>query len=331
MPANLTQQYHRAEREYREAVTSTEELACLQTMLVELPKHKGTDKLQADLKAKISRLKDEILRQQSSPSRAAALRIPKQGAGRAILIGGPNSGKSKLLSILTRATPHVAEYPFTTREPLPGMMPWQDVYVQLIDTPAITNDVFDPVTQGLVRGADLVLFLLDLGSDDGGEEFRDVLRQFQRSKTRLGASTRIDPLDIGVTYTNTLIVPNKIDLSESADRMLFFEELIEVDLPRWPISCNSLAGVETLRDEIYKATHAIRIYTKSPARKDADMEKPFTLKAGSTLVELAELIHEDLAINLKGGRIWGSVTHPGTAVKPDYVLQDGDIVEIHTS
>jgi uncharacterized protein len=163
MPANLTQQYLKAEAEYRRATTPEEELECLQVMLRELPKHKGTDKLNAELKQKISKVKKELQQPQAKAKRGG-LRIPRQGAGRAVMIGGPNAGKSQLMRSLTRATPEVAPYPFTTIEPTPGMMPWEDVMVQLIDTPPITADYFDPVTQGLIRGADLVLLMVDLGT-----------------------------------------------------------------------------------------------------------------------------------------------------------------------
>ena len=188
MPANLTQQYRKAEQAYREAGTPEEELSCLQTMLVELPKHKGTDKMQADLKQKISAIKKELSGPNKKSSGRSSNRIPKQGAGRAVIIGAPNAGKSQLMASLTRATPEIADYPFTTQKPMPGMMPWNDAYVQLIDTPAITNDLYDPTVQSLIRGANLVLLMLDLGTDDGGQQLQEVLDRVQGTKTRLGES-----------------------------------------------------------------------------------------------------------------------------------------------
>ncbi len=179
MPANLTPQYIKAEEAYRRASSPDEELECLQVMLRELPKHKGTDKLQADLKQKISRVKKELQQHTAAGGRRTGLRVPRQGAGRVLLIGAPNAGKSQLVCSLTRATPEVAPYPFTTREVHPAMMPWEDVMVQLIDTPPITADVLDANTLGLMRGADLILLLADMGSDDGIEQVQEVVRARQ--------------------------------------------------------------------------------------------------------------------------------------------------------
>ncbi len=330
MPANLTQQYHKAEQAYRQASTPQEELECLQTMLVELPKHKGTDKMQADLKQKISRVKKELSSQsRKSGGRVASSRIPRQGAGRAIIIGAPNSGKSQLLATMTKARPTVADYPFSTTQPMPGMMPWEDVYVQLIDTPPITGDVLDPVTLSLIRGADLVLLLLDLGSDDGGEQLRDVCNRLNQTKSRLGEKTEIDEQDIGVTFTETLLVLNKIDLPESEDRQQFFDEFLNLKFERLAVSALTGEGTQALAKRVYSAMDCIRVYTKLPSCKEPDLENPFTVKTGQTLQDLAELVHRDFARNLKGARVWGSQVHDGTQVKGDYVLHDKDIVEMH--
>ena len=164
MSANLTPQYRKAEQAYRQASGPEEELECLQLMLREIPKHKGTDRLQSDLKQKISKLKKEDSKGKPGGQKGSR-RIPRQGAGRAVLLGPPNSGKSQLLESLTRAKPEIAHYPFTTSAPMPGMMPFEDVQVQLIDTPPVTSDFLDPTTQGLVRGADLVLLLIGYEMD----------------------------------------------------------------------------------------------------------------------------------------------------------------------
>ena len=331
MPANLTPQYHKAEQAYRQAASPEEELACLQEMFKEMPKHKGTDKLQSDLKQKISKIKTELESGKKSGAAKASHKIPRQGAGRVIIIGAPNAGKSKLLSVLTRATPEIAPYPFTTREPQPGMMPWKDVYVQLIDTPPITRDVFEQTTAGLIRSADIVVLMLDLGNDDGGQELVELLAHFSESKTRLGSETCLDENDVGVTYTETILVPNKIELVDAVDRWEFFGEFLPQPFETMRISCESLEGVEELRNRLFQACGVIRVYTKLPTKKEPDMEKPFTVKRGGTLLDLAELIHRDVAKNLKSARVWGSAVHAGTVVKGDYVLNDGDIVEVHAT
>lgn len=328
MPANLTPQYHKAEQAYRQASSPEEELACLQEMLKEIPKHKGTDKLQADLKQKIARLKDEVASGKKNAAKSSQ-RIPRQGAGRTILLGSPNSGKSQLLAAMTRATPEIAPYPYTTREPQLGMMPWEDVFVQLIDTPPISRDVFDPAITGLIRGADLVVLVLDLGSDDGASELSDLLAHFENGKTRFGRESMLDEEDVGVTYTRTIIAANKCDLPEAADRLEFFREFLPAEFDLLSISALVGTGLEELRERIYAACEVVRVYTKLPTKKEPDMERPFTVKRGGTLLELAELIHRDVAKNLKSARVWGTAIHPGSTVKSDYVLHDRDIVEIH--
>jgi ribosome-interacting GTPase 1 len=328
MPANLTAQYLKAEEEYRRATTPEEELRGLQAMLRELPKHKGTDKLQADLKQKISKAKKES-ESQKGKKKGHGLRIPRQGAGRVVLLGGPNAGKSQLICALTRAAPEVAPYPFTTREPYPAMMPWEDVTVQLIDTPPVTRDIFDPNTQALIRGADLALLMVDLGADEGLEQYQDVVDRLGETKTRLGTTSYLDGEDLGVSYTQSFFVPNKIDAPEAQVRLELLREECQIDFQQFVISALAGTGLETLRNAIYQALDVVRVYTKLPQAKEPDYTRPFTIRRGGTLLEIAEQVHKDFAQNLKFGRVWGSQVHDGTAVKGDYVLHDKDVVELH--
>jgi ribosome-interacting GTPase 1 len=329
MPANLTAQYLKAEEEYRRATSVEDELEWLQVMLAEIPKHKGTDKLQADIKAKISKAKKELLAEKRAGKKTHGVRIPRQGAGTSVIVGGPNAGKSMLLKRFTRANPEVAPYPFTTHVPMPGMMPWQDVFVQLVDTPPITADYMESYMQGLVRGAELLLLMVDLGSDSGVEQCQEVLDRFNNGKTRLGKTSFLDEEDIGVSYTRTFVVPNKIDVPEAAERLDLFHDLCPLDLQEHVISAEHGTGLEPLRDAIYGAMDVVRVYSKLPSAKEPDLQRPFTLRRGCTVLDMAGQVHKDFIDDLKFARVWGSAVHDGTVVKGDYVLRDKDIVELH--
>jgi ribosome-interacting GTPase 1 len=329
MPANLTQQYLKAEENYRRATSPEEELACLQVMMKEIPKHKGTDHLQADLKTKIANLRKDIAAEKSSGKKIRGLRIPRQGAGTAILIGGPNAGKSQLIASLTRATPEIAPYPFTTKTPTAAMMPWEDVTVQLIDTPPITADYMDPPLHNLIRAADLVLLLLDLENDDGVEQCKEVIDRLNQTQTRLAAQSCLDEEDVGRSYTQTFFVPNKIDAPGAAERLELFHELCPLDFTEFIISAKDGVNIEPLRDAIYHSLDVVRVYSKLPTAKEPDRDRPFTLRRGGTLADMAGMVHKDFVEGLKFARVWGSTVHDGTQVKGDYVLHDKDVVELH--
>lgn len=329
MPANLTPQYHKAEQQYRAAQSPAEELNALQEMLRLIPKHKGTDRLQADLKSKIAKVKTEA--SSAKPSSAGkVLKIPLQGAARIILLGPPNSGKSQLLCKLTRAQSEVAPYPFTTMAPVPGIAHFEDCPFQMIDLPPVTADVMDVNLINLVRGADLVFLFADLGSDSLVEDLVAVLDRFKEGKTRLGRDSYLDEDDLGVAYTRTFLVLNKNDAEGAEDREAILNEFLTLDFPTFRISAESGAGCEDLMRAAFDSLEIVRVYSKNPKEKEADMTKPFTVRKGDTLVEFAENIHRDIAESFKSARVWGSKVHPGTVVKRDYEPSDRDVVELNT-
>src|ERR1043166_6340376 len=261
MATNLTPQYHEAEEEYKKAQTSEEKLACLKKMFQLVPKHKASEKLQADLKTKMSELKDEIEQEKKHPKKVGvSYKFPKQGAGQYIILGAPNVGKSRLLTRLTRATPEVAAYPFTTREPHAGMMEWHDVKVQLIDTPPITPDYLEAYISSLVRAADAAILMVALGDDDGPFAAETVIERMAHVKTMLVGENPKEQDDHSIQYVKTLLVCNKVDLDGAKDRLEIVREMFGQTFPTHVISAEHGAGMEDMRNAIYEFLKVIRVY-----------------------------------------------------------------------
>jgi ribosome-interacting GTPase 1 len=329
MAVNLTPQYLEAEAEYKRAQTAEERLDCLKRMWALVPKHKASEKLQAELKTKLSEAREEVEKERKSPKKGGVShKIPKQGAGQVLLVGGPNGGKSRLLTRLTRATPEVAPYPFTTREPHAGMMEWEDVRVQLIDTPPITADYLESYLSSMVRSADAALLVVDLGDDDGPLAAEAVVERLDGVKTVLVGQPTVETDDPSIHYTKTMLVANKLDLPGAAERLELVRELFGDRFPIQALDAESGHGLEELRTAIYRLLHVIRVYSKKPG-KPPDMNAPFTCPAGSTLLQMAELVHRDFADKLKSARIWGTGVYDGQTVTRDHVLHDKDVVELH--
>ena len=329
MAANLTPQYLEAEQELKSAQTASDRLECLKKMYSLLPKHKASEKLQAELKTKISDTRKEIERESKSPKKAGpSYKIPKQGAGQYVILGAPNAGKSRLLTRLTRAAPEVAPYPFTTREPHAGMMDWEDVRVQLIDTPPVTADFLEPYLSSMVRAADAVLLLADLGDDDGPLAVEAVLNRLAQTKTILAMPNSASEGDPGIQEVRTMLVGNKLDLPGASERLHLLRDLYAARFGIHAVSAEHGTGLEELRKAIYDFLNVIRVYTKQPG-KPPDLTSPYTCQAGSTLHELAAFVHRDFAEGLKSARIWGTGVHDGQSVKRDHVLHDKDVVELH--
>lgn len=329
MAVNLTPQYLEAEAEYKRAQTAEERLECLKRMWTLVPKHKASEKLQAELKTKLSEAREEVEHERKSPKKGGVShKIPKQGAGQVVLVGGPNGGKSRLLTRLTRATPEVAPYPFTTREPHAGMMEWEDVRVQLIDTPPITADYLEGYLSSMVRAADAALLVVDLGDDDGPLAAEAVLERLAAVKTVLTGQPPADSGDPSIHHTKTLLVANKLDLPDAAERLELVRELFGERFPIQALDAESGRGLEELRTAIYRLLNVIRVYSKRPG-KPPDLNAPFTCPVGSTVLQMAELVHRDFADKLKSARIWGTGVFDGQTVTRDHVLHDKDIVELH--
>lgn len=329
MAVNATPQYKKAEEEYRRAQTVQEQIECLEKMLVLLPKHKASEKVQSDLKTRLKEARAELAAEKAAPKKfGKSYRFPRQGAGQIVVLGGPNAGKSRLLAELTSAKPEVAPYPFTTREPQPGMMPWEDVFVQLIDTPPITDTHFETYLANIVRTADAALVCFDGSSDDAPDHTAEVIRQIEERKTVLARESGFVEDDLTQIRVKTLLVPTRADDSGFADRLAFFEEMFPGRFDSQPVEFDRPELVAALRDRIYKMLGMIRVYTKAPG-KPAERKAPFTIHAGGTVEDLAEKIHKDLAAKLTHARIWGSGVHDGQSVGREHLLADKDLVELH--
>jgi ribosome-interacting GTPase 1 len=329
MAVNLTPQYLEAEAEYKRAQTAEERLECLKRMWALVPKHKASEKLQAELKTKLSAAREEVEHDKKHGKKGGVShKIPRQGAGQVMLLGGPNAGKSRILTRLTRATSEVAPYPFTTREPHAGMMDWEDVRVQLIDTPPITADFLEGYLSSMVRAADTAVLVVDLGDDEGPFAAETVINRLAEVKTILVAQPPADNPDPSIHHTRTLVAANKSAAPGAADRLEIVREMFAARFPIVVLDAESGAGLEDFRNTVYRMLNMIRVYSKKPG-KPPDMAAPFSCPAGSTVLQMAELVHRDFADKLKSARIWGTGVFDGQTVTRDHVLHDKDVVELH--
>jgi ribosome-interacting GTPase 1 len=329
MPANLPPQYHKAEEEFRKAATPAQRLETLREMFRLLPKHKGTEKLQSELKQKISRAKDDIEGAKSGGKKTGvSYRVPREGAGQVALVGGPNAGKSALLAAVTHAHPEVAPYPFTTRTPIPGIMAWEDVPIQLVDLPPVTDDFMETWVPNVVRSADAALLVVDLGADDVIDATDAAIARLSTVHTELVGELPYDVEDEAVQHVKTHLVASKTDAEGAADRLELVREWYSPRFPVLTVSAQTGEGLDALRRATYDLLGVMRIYTKVPG-KPADRSKPFTVPLGSTVLDLAREVHRDFEHTLKYARVWGTGVFEGQTVKRDHELHDADVIELH--
>jgi small GTP-binding protein len=317
MPANLTPQYAEAERRFKQASSVEDKIAALEEMMAVMPKHKGTEKLQADLKSKMSVLRKESAESKKAGSRRHHHVVDRQGARQLALVGSPNSGKSQLIRTLTHATPEVADYPFTTREPVPGMMILENVGLQLVDLPPISPEYMEPWVPQIIRNADAILWIVDLSDDDLLDRFEETNRLLQESK-------------VDLMRMKVLVVGNKKDAEGAQERADILQEVCEGRFAMTQISATTASSreLEAFKRKVYEFLDVVRVYTKAPGNK-ADLNDPYVLARGSTVLDVASKVHRDFAHNLKYARIWGEGKADGVMVSRDFVVGEGDILELH--
>ena len=313
MPANLPPQYFEAEKKFRLAKNPADKIVALEEMLAIMPKHKGTDHLRADLRRKIARL-TQISEKKLTTQRASVL-IDKEGAAQIVVIGLPNAGKSQLVSSVTNASPAVAEYPFTTKSATPGMMEFENIQIQLIDTPPLGEQLVVWWLPHMIRRADALVIVVDLG-DAPLAQVEAILTELEDRKIEIGGKAK------------ALIVGNKIDRDNARQNYAALKNKYGGQIPVVAISAKEGIGLEEMKREIFQMLDIIRVYTKAPGQKP-DLTDPIILDRGSRLEDAAAAVHKDFAAKLKYARIWGSGKHDGIMAKRGHVLQDGDIIELH--
>jgi small GTP-binding protein len=312
MPANLSPDYLEAEREFKAAQTHGEKIAALERMLATVPKHKGTEKLQADIKRRLSQTRKESQKKGGAHTSPFYL-VEKEGAGQVVLIGPPNSGKSQLLAALTHAHPEVADYPFTTRVPMPGMLAYQDVQIQLVDLPPLSQEFMEPWLPQVIRSANFGVLVVDLNDSVVLDEIDFICGKLETARLTIPR----------------LLVGNKADLPGAEDNYTALRDLYGERFDCLDVSAVTGLNLEQLRRALFDALHIVRVYTKVPGKK-ADLTSPFVLRRGGTVQDAARLVHKDFAENLKFARLFHlSGDREGMMVERTHLVEDQDILEFH--
>ncbi|MCS7131740.1 MAG: 50S ribosome-binding GTPase [Hadesarchaea archaeon] len=336
MPANLPPEYLKAEERYLRARTLEEKILATQELIRLAPKHKGTEKLLKVLKRRLSKLREELRRQEMRRvGGGPSFHVKKEGVAQVALVGTPNSGKSTLLRQLTGAQPEVADYPFTTREPVPGMMQFEDVQIQLVEVPAIIEG--SCLGRGLgarplsaARNADAIALVVD-ASNEPLRQMETLLSELWAAGIRLNGLVPMEGDEFlehreSVVDRRAMIVATKGDLPGAGEG---FELLRREYGERFPavLVLPMESGLMEVRRLIFQILGLVRVYTKRPDERPS--ERPLVLPKGSTVLDVARAVHKDIARDLKFARVWGSARFPGQQVPRDYVLQDKDVVELH--
>jgi len=328
MPANLTPEYLKADKWFREAGTNEEKILALEEMLRTIPKHKGTDHMRADLRRKLSKLKEAATQKKSGGKHVDIFYIPKSGAGQIVLIGTPSSGKSAIVAALTNAKVNVANFPFATVVPVPGMMKFEDIQLQLVDMPPITDEFSAPGQVGTYRNCDLIGIVVDVSSD-ASEQLKVCVDFLESRRLLIDEETTAKDEQGNVLGKNAFVICTKSDLAE-ADAVEKLKKLCKRPFEFVGISAQSGKGLDELREMCFGLLNVVRVYAKPPGKR-VDMNEPFTLPSPATVMDLAVAVHRQLAEKLRYARIWGTGVHDGQNVQRTHVLHDKDIIELHFS
>jgi uncharacterized protein len=344
MPTNVTPEYKKAEEAYRKAREPKERLECLRVMLSTIPKHKGTEHLQADIKSRIKDLTEELAGPKKGGKRSGpALTVRPEGAAQIALLGPPNAGKSALHLRLTGSRAQSGPGPYMTQFPEPGMLGHEDIAFQLLDLPSLSVEHSPPWLVSTLQTSDAALLIADLAEPDCVAQLQFILDTLAARKVSLvaewpgletaaraadsAAGELEDPFRIVLP---TLLLANKSDLAPDPEEIAVLEELLGVDFPALRVSAATGAGLGALAPWLFDALAVVRVYTKAPG-KDPERDRPFTVRRGDTVLDVARLVHKDIAESFRFGRLWGASAFDGQQVGAEHRVADGDIVELHAS
>jgi len=327
MPANLTPQYLEAEARFKQAKSVPEKIKALEVMMAVIPKHKGTERLRGQLKSRMAKLKEELQRRPALGKTEFLYNVKREGAGQVVLLGLPNVGKSSLLSQITHAHSEVGDYPFTTQRPIPGMMEFENIRIQLVDTPPLQLDHVEPGFPNLVRNADALVLILDL-TEAPVFQAEIFLEELKQMKVNPVGRELIPSEEEGWVALRTLFLGNKCDVKGAMEGYRTLGLKYKEIFPILPISARGGMNLDEVKKEIYQLLDIIRVYTKAPGG-DPDLKEPVILKKGSNLEAVALSIHKDFAAKLKYARIWGSGKYGGQMVRRDHRVDEGDVIELH--
>ncbi len=327
MPANLTPEYYKADKWYKSASSDEERTLALAEMLRVIPKHKGTEHMRADLKKRLSKLKEAGTSvKKNGGKHIDVFHIPKSGAGQVVLIGMPNCGKSSIVGALSKAKVNIADYPFATTKPAPGMMKYEDVPIELVDMPPITADYAAPGQVGTYRGCDLIAIVIDLGADVR-QQMQVCLKYLDSHRLLLNEKTEATDTGGNLLGKQGFVICSKCDVAKT-ETIETLERSCERNFDYIKLSVQTGKGMDELALKIFTMLDIVRVYAKKPG-KEPDMTDPFTLPRGSDVFDLARLIHRELADKLKSAKAWGNDVHPGQQVHRTHQLTDKDIIELH--
>jgi len=346
MPANLSPEYKAAEAAFRATRDPRERLDRLREMLRTIPKHKGTEHLQADIKARIKDLGEQVEGGKKGGAHGGpALVIRPEGAAQVALIGPPNSGKSALHDRLTGSAAAVAPYPYTTQYPQPGMMPLDDIHFQLIDLPPVSSEHPVPWIGSALQTADAALLVVDLAEPACLEQLQSVHALLAERRVQLAASWPGDESRPGAAAVDqasaetddlfavrlpTLLLANQSDrVADPQTELQALRELSRLEYPAMIVSAMTGRGLGELGPWLFRRLGVVRVYTKVPGHA-TDRQRPFTLRRGQTVGDVARLVHRDLERTLRYARIWGPSGFDGQQVGHEHHVADGDVVELHT-